>query len=349
MSLAQPLQPTGYAMAPQQSVVYVQQPPQQVQMVTVMSPQAVNRSNQWTYGYCDCCGDCGLCCTAMFFPSCAVASTRSGYEGSNCCFNCLCVTPCMVRNIVREGFGIEGNCCGDIFLSFCHICSITQVGREVKNPQREKPRSLPSGGGLRQWTNGFCSMDVGGRCLFAWCLPHCATAATRTDFDASNFCFTCMCASLPVMRNIIREGYGLEGNCCTDLFASALLPCCVAHQLQREVQLLGNVNAFRAQRFNAAPMQTQTVMITQQQPQQTVMYATAPQVVMMSGGGVQMVQQQQPQPYGQQVNYGDPQQAQYAQQAQYGQPPQQQQASYSPPAGEAISCQPYHAYPPPQQ
>jgi Cys-rich protein (TIGR01571 family) len=38
-----------------------------------------------------------------------------------------------VRNIMREGYGIDGNCCGDICTStFCMFCVATQLLGEVE-------------------------------------------------------------------------------------------------------------------------------------------------------------------------------------------------------------------------
>ena len=65
-------------------------------------------------------------------PQCFNASTRNQYDGSNWCFNVLCLTSAMARNMIREGYGIEGGCCSDILTScYCGPCSAIQLRQEV--------------------------------------------------------------------------------------------------------------------------------------------------------------------------------------------------------------------------
>mmetsp|Transcript_40981 Transcript_40981/g.103239 ORF Transcript_40981/g.103239 Transcript_40981/m.103239 type:complete len:138 (-) Transcript_40981:1720-2133(-) len=73
-----------------------------------------------------------LGCYAWCCPHCALASARSAYDGSNCCFNFCCGSGAMLYNIIREGYGISGTCCGDIcYACFCQCCIAIQATHEV--------------------------------------------------------------------------------------------------------------------------------------------------------------------------------------------------------------------------
>lgn len=88
-------------------------------------------------------GECGPCLYAWCFPHCAMASARTNYDGSGCCFNFLCGTPAMLHNVIREGYGIEGSCMGDICVTlFCTPCAINRAAQEVKlrGPVRQQMR-----------------------------------------------------------------------------------------------------------------------------------------------------------------------------------------------------------------
>jgi hypothetical protein len=69
----------------------------------------------------------------------------------------------------------------------------------------------------------------------------CITAGARNNFDGSNFCFNCCCVSEPAIRNIIREGYGINGSCCEDILKSTICAPCNAIQLVAETRLRGEV------------------------------------------------------------------------------------------------------------
>ena len=112
----------------------------------------------WTKGLLSC-SDVGCvgCCYAYACPCCASASTRNKYDGSNCCFNCLLTTPCLVTNIIRNGNFIEGllhvfsscgltrlctgHCVGDLCVPFwCMPCAVTRNMVEVETNGRVDKR-----------------------------------------------------------------------------------------------------------------------------------------------------------------------------------------------------------------
>eukprot|EP01084_Bolivina_argentea_P271501 462012_1 len=47
-------------------------------------------------------------------------------------FNLFCLGPVAIRNIVREGYGIDGTCIGDVLSTcFCPCCTGIQLRSEV--------------------------------------------------------------------------------------------------------------------------------------------------------------------------------------------------------------------------
>jgi hypothetical protein len=103
---------------------------------------ATTQSADWSHPLCFI-GDCGTCLYAWCLPMCAAASARSAYDGSDCCFNLCCGTPAMLHNVVREGYGIQGSCMGDICVTACcHVCAINRMAQEVKirGPVRQTMR-----------------------------------------------------------------------------------------------------------------------------------------------------------------------------------------------------------------
>eukprot|EP01006_Ploeotia_vitrea_P000579 TRINITY_DN103296_c0_g1_i1.p1 TRINITY_DN103296_c0_g1~~TRINITY_DN103296_c0_g1_i1.p1 ORF type:complete len:272 (+),score=20.58 TRINITY_DN103296_c0_g1_i1:23-817(+) len=99
-----------------------------------VSMQAYAEGQQWSTGLCDCSHDGSSCCYSYSAPRFALAAARTDFDDSNYCFNCCCLgTGPFARNLVRESYGIEGSCIGDICTVYwCSICSTAQVLREVK-------------------------------------------------------------------------------------------------------------------------------------------------------------------------------------------------------------------------
>jgi len=87
----------------------------------------------WKNGLCDCCaGGAGICLLGCMCSPCLLASARNDYDSSNWCFNLLCMMHPATRNVIREGYEIEGDCVGDIFFGMCCIpCSACQIANEV--------------------------------------------------------------------------------------------------------------------------------------------------------------------------------------------------------------------------
>eukprot|EP01013_Petalomonas_cantuscygni_P008867 TRINITY_DN21620_c0_g1_i1.p1 TRINITY_DN21620_c0_g1~~TRINITY_DN21620_c0_g1_i1.p1 ORF type:complete len:239 (-),score=14.36 TRINITY_DN21620_c0_g1_i1:198-914(-) len=180
-----------------------------------------------------------MCLYAFFCPTCAVASARTEYDQSNWCFNCLTGTPVVLRNIVREGYGIEGDCVNDILMGvFCGCCSTVQATLEIK----ARGGKSASHEGTGKWSDGQfdCLTDPMG-CLLAAVCPMVALAQARTKYDQSNCIFNCLCLPPAMTRSVIREGYDIEGTCVEDLCCTCLpiLGQLEAARVTREVERRG--------------------------------------------------------------------------------------------------------------
>eukprot|EP00727_Mastigamoeba_balamuthi_P003723 m51a1_g13348 hypothetical protein (352) ;mRNA; f:626-2164 len=331
---------------------------------------------RWHYWLCDC-ESVVSCLYGWFCPHCAMASARTYFDTSNWCFNCLVVPSALHRNVIREGYRLEGHYVGDIVISTCCLpCTASQVLSEVHS----RGRVSGSGSGapaISYWRHGFCDMLDGGfwRCLYACCCPELTAAGARTAYDGSSFeinyatssppaarpvlgllalvafgCFlilgflflttaysgavlavalapllvclalvalqcTCGSCGIAVLRNIVREGYGIEGDCCSDLCLSVCCAPCAAAQLANEVSSRGPppIIARRLlERMAAAagseapkPQSPQHITINMnnavtqaQAPQPQVMLQAQPQAMLQAQPQVtlQPYQQQQQQP-----------------------------------------------------
>jgi len=166
-----------------------------------------------------------------------MASARTEYDDSNCVFNACALNTCMARNIIRAGYGIEGNACGDMIMPMLFpTCVAAQMLAEAK---KRGPLRQP-GSAQSEWKHGVCSIDFGA-CFYAMCFPNCALAESRKRFDDSSFLLNCCCSNPVLNRSIIRTGYGLEGNCVTDILVGACLPVCAVSQVLQETATRGRI------------------------------------------------------------------------------------------------------------
>ena len=200
---------------------------------------------EWTLGVCGCTEDCGTFFYAACCPACAHAEIRSRFDGSDCCFNCCCGGSAAVRSVIRQAYGINGSCIGDCcWTAFCGPCVAVQTKHETKMAHRFL-LVKPPGFQRREFVNGICSCEFGGKCFLAFLCPQIVSSLARSEYDGSNCCFNCFCLQPCYVRNVIREGYGIDGGCCGDMCISTLLPWCTAHQMQKEVAASGPIQAYR--------------------------------------------------------------------------------------------------------
>jgi hypothetical protein len=70
--------------------------------------------------------------------------------------------------------------------------------------------------------------------------------AVRQNYDHSNWFFNFCCLSAVAVHNIVREGYGIEGSCMTDICTVMWCTPCAINRLRQEVQARGpSPNAMR--------------------------------------------------------------------------------------------------------
>eukprot|EP01083_Nonionella_stella_P277741 944315_1 len=196
----------------------------------------------WSNSYWNCCAEefsgClfGFCC-----PSCYMAKARTKYDESNFCFNCMCIGSCVLGDIVREGYRIEGGAC-ESCKCLCPPCHAIQTNAEVtKRGQLEVTKTKQDA----EWTNGLlncCSDGCGSLCCAFLFLP-CYVAKTRTRYDGSSCISNFLCLASPAVRNIIREGYGIKGTCCGDILYTCCCPCCSTIQLNAEISTRGSIQS----------------------------------------------------------------------------------------------------------
>ena len=106
------------------------------------------------------------------------------------------------------------------------------------------------------WNSFLCNVFADGArgiiCAY-FCLP-CYLAETRQAFDGSNWFLNCIClGDRPlVIRNIIREGYGITSNCFMDALIGCCLGPCAAIQMANEVKIRGRCKTNVNQQANVA-------------------------------------------------------------------------------------------------
>eukprot|EP01084_Bolivina_argentea_P187569 323054_1 len=203
----------------------------------------MNPMEPWSYSFWNCLADgvggclCGFCCTP-----CYMAKARTRYDHSNCYLNCSCMGSGVIREIVREGYNINGSC--EMFKCCCPPCNAIQVNAEVS-----KRGSLIVNQSKQDatWTSGLfnCCSDGCGSCCYACCCLSCHWAQARTRYDGSSCLSNYCCLGSPAVRNIIREGYGIEGTCVGDVCVTCCCPCCAAIQVNSEVTARGNMKSQR--------------------------------------------------------------------------------------------------------
>ena len=157
-------------------------------------------------------------------------------DQSDFCFNCLCTGTVPAYNIIREGYHIEGSAWTDMIFGCCCVpCAAIQLLNETESrgPLSTQFGGDGAGGPFRNPLFG-CTKDIN-TCCMALCCPCILSAQTRGKYDGSAFCFNCLCIPVALSRNIIREGYNVQGSCCEDVLLSCLCGICVLSQLSYEV------------------------------------------------------------------------------------------------------------------
>jgi len=200
----------------------------------VVMSTSTKAANEWSSGLFEC-ANAGTCLYAWFLPQCATASIRSEMDGSNCVFNYLAMNPIVARHMVRNAYGIEGSAGGDMCLPlWCTPCVIAQVLNEVRS--RGPISSGP--GDNDKWQTGLFDWDFTA-CVLGCFLPYVGNALALEKLNDSNVVINLCCMPPALAYNIVREGYGIEGNCCLDILIMAYLGHCGTARIYQETQKRG--------------------------------------------------------------------------------------------------------------
>eukprot|EP01036_Dinobryon_divergens_P030878 gene30878-40188_t len=93
-------------------------------------------------------------------------------------------------------------------------------------------------------------------CLFSWCCPPCALAASRTQLDDSGILFNYFCLPIIPYRWMVRSAYGIGdlSSCAGDCLLPIFCTCCVVNQLYQTTSRLGNPTTDGGKAFNTNDM-----------------------------------------------------------------------------------------------
>ena len=117
-------------------VVTTQPTSQNITVVVTNGGDRGGSRREFSYGLCDCCGDIGACCQAIWCPCIVHYNAANAVGMSGCCWCWLsallpflvCCITCQIR-----GRMVPGNCCSDCMVSyFLPCCALTQLAREAK-------------------------------------------------------------------------------------------------------------------------------------------------------------------------------------------------------------------------
>jgi hypothetical protein len=162
---------------------------------------------------------------------------RTEYDGSNWCFNCLAMNPIVGRAMLRKGYDIEGSACHDVCIPlWCTPCVLAQMLHEVRT--RGPIRSAPANND--QWRTGLFEFDFLA-CVLGFCAPYLGNALALEKFNDGNILLN-FCFMPPALAyNLIREGYGIEGDCFMDICTMMWLGHCAVARLYQETKNRGLV------------------------------------------------------------------------------------------------------------
>ncbi|PIO32845.1 Cornifelin-like protein, partial [Aquarana catesbeiana] len=99
-------------------------------------PQAMQgfttSKSEWNSEVMDCCEDMGICLCGTFVPCILACRVASDY-GECCCLPFIGGALLAMRTGMRERYHIPGSICNDcICLTFCGVCTLCQMARELK-------------------------------------------------------------------------------------------------------------------------------------------------------------------------------------------------------------------------
>lgn len=178
------------------------------------------RSDEWTNGmWCLHFPEALWACCCPCFVS---AAARRWHDGTSWFFNVMCVSPCLVYQLIRTENFINGSSCTDILESvFCYPCAPVRALREARTRAPAAPKFY--GGAANYWDDGLCDCTNNYFSDLFWaivCMP-CASATVRTRLDGSPWCFNFLCTTPCAVRSLVRRKHLVHGDECID----GILPC----------------------------------------------------------------------------------------------------------------------------
>lgn len=173
-------------------------------------------------------GDFKTCCFAYWCHYCAMATARTGLDGSDWCVNLCCFTPSAIRYLVRTGYNIEGNAQNDCIAgTFCPCCVANQTLQTVARfnrlrnvgPEFNINERMPI---EKREKSGLCY-----DCIYVWmCLP-CAVGYTVEPLGVP-FWFGACCFSPMAAVSVQRYSRGIRPTVGSECLEDCYMPgCCV--------------------------------------------------------------------------------------------------------------------------
>jgi len=196
------------------------------------------------------------CLIGCFCPAIALSLAKSRFDGSDFCFNCVCFScsPLLVRNYIRQGYGISGRVgCGDCLTSaFCPHCVSTQLLNEVdaRGPKIVSVQNEQDGPFLAPERDYSCSGDMIDCCCVTMNLQ--LESAGLYSLLLTVPMWVAYGTNVCQVKHMTRKLYGIGGNDCMDDCVKPTLCACnccyiykVLQKVRAEVHYRGNPPIFQ--------------------------------------------------------------------------------------------------------
>jgi hypothetical protein len=217
--MSSPAQPAAF-MSPTPSAPYTPVP-----IATTSQP----RGNGFAIGLFDV-GDLSSCALSYCCPKVAIASSRQTLDGSDLCFNFICLNPISYRWMVRSAYGIGdpsswGEDC--MYGTFCSCCVANQLYQTTKLLGNPSPLDSGPGYNINTFNNTFTSgPGVFMRFLGAFCCTPCMMGQVMENSIGMPFWLGCLCVHPFMGRNVMRYHYRIRPYTSGDATDDLLIPCC---------------------------------------------------------------------------------------------------------------------------
>jgi hypothetical protein len=213
----------------------LKRPGQEQQMMPRMVVQPAPSGQRWNTKLCECGGPYYSDFAYSFFcTQCASAQARENVDGTPCVFSFFFSNPCFNNNVVRRRYGVMGDDGEDAIKGiFLTSCAVRQALSESKIRGRAPNFLLFNWGADRdQWNVGLC--DCNCQMALALFFPTCVFASAREKFDGSSCCFNVLFGTPCSIYNMVRWGYGIEGDSCMDVIVPWFIAPCAAQRAYNE-------------------------------------------------------------------------------------------------------------------